>query len=58
MCHHLCGPFSGLDFVHLQKEASAEEILEAKAAFKWHALSMGAIIKGHHADNGIFEARA
>ena len=49
--------FSGLRFVYLQKETSVEETVEAKNAFERYALSMGVIVKGYHADNGVFKAR-
>jgi len=44
--------------VHLQKEASAEETIQGKKAFEMRALSMGIVAKAHHADNGIFKAKA
>ena len=45
-------------YVYLQKSASAEETLQSKKAFEQHASSMGVSIKGYHADNGIFRAKA
>ncbi len=49
---------SGHGFIHPQKEASAQETLEAKKAFERYANSMGVPVKAYHADNGIFKAKA
>jgi hypothetical protein len=45
-----------LGYVHLQKTSTAEETLEAKAAWEAFARSHGLSIKAYHADNGIFKA--
>lgn len=50
--------FSGLDFVHLQRTASAEETLEAKAAFERFAATHGVRVMHYHADNGRFADNA
>ena len=48
---------TGYGYVHLQKTATAEETIEGKLAFEDMALRHGVMIKGYHADNGIFKAR-
>ena len=50
--------YSGLDYVHLQRSTSAEETLEAKAAFERFAATHGVRILHYHADNGIFADNA
>ncbi len=49
---------SGFGYVYIQKTASAEETLEAKAAFEKMAATHGVKIKHYHADNGVFAAKA
>ena len=49
---------SRLGCVCLQQTCSADETLVAKKAFEKHAEVRGVIIKGCHADNGIFRANA
>ena len=46
--------FSGLDYVHVQESTSAEDTLEAKAAFEQMADQAGIKIQHYHCDNGIF----
>ena len=46
--------FSKLSFVHIQKTTSAEETLEAKAAFELYCSSMGVTVQHYRADNGMF----
>ena len=46
--------FSRYSFVHLQKSASADHTLEAKAEFERVAATHGVIVSHYHADNGIF----
>ena len=43
-----------LSFVFLQKTASAEETVEAKAAFERYAQEQGVSIMHYHGDNGVF----
>jgi hypothetical protein len=47
---------SRLGYVHLQKTSTAEETLEAKAAWEAFARTHGVEIKAYHVDNGIFKA--
>jgi len=49
---------SSFGCVHLQKEASAEEMIQGKKAFEMRALSMGVAAKACHAGNGNFKAKA
>jgi len=49
---------SRLSHVHMQKGTSAEETLEAKAAFEAYAKARGINMQAHHADNGAFKAKA
>jgi hypothetical protein len=48
---------SGLSYTYLQKTASAAETLEGKLAFERYCLHRGVVVRGYHADNGIFKAR-
>ena len=48
--------FSDLSFVYFQKEASAQETIEAKEAFERYAKIRGIKVDHYHADNGIFKA--
>ena len=45
-----------LSFVFLQKTASAEETVEAKAAFERYAQEQGVSIMHYHGDNGVFRS--
>jgi hypothetical protein len=45
-----------MGYVHLQKYASVEEMLDAKEAFEAFASTHGISVKAYHADNGIFIA--
>ena len=47
---------SRFGYVHIQKSDTAEEIVEAKCAFKKIASDNGINIENYHADNGIFKA--
>ena len=49
---------SGCGCVHLQKSSSADETLEAKAAFEQKAQEAGITVRHCHADNGVFAANA
>ena len=49
---------SGLSYVHVTESTTAEETLEAKAAFEAYAADMGVTIKHYHADNGRFAENA
>ena len=49
--------FAGLIYAYLQKEPSTEETVEAKEAFEPYTKTMGVVIQGYHADNGIFMSR-
>ena len=49
---------SGLTYVHVSEGTTAEETLEAKAAFESYAETMGVTIKHYHADNGRFAENA
>jgi hypothetical protein len=46
--------FSRFSYVHLQKTTSAEETLEAKAAFELYCASVGVKVLHYRADNGVF----
>jgi hypothetical protein len=46
--------YSGLDYVHLHRTNSGDEILAAKLAFEQFALTHGVRIQHYHADNGRF----
>lgn len=43
-------------YVHLQKTATADETIEAKKAFEAKLATFGVLVKGYHADNGVFKA--
>ena len=47
-----------MSFIHLQKTASADEMLESKRAFKRFAHHQGVSVSAYPADNGIFHAHA
>ena len=47
---------SRLGYVYLQRTTSAEETIKAKIAFEQYARERGVIIRGYHADNGVFRA--
>ena len=49
---------SRLSHVHVQNGTSAEETLEAKAAFEACAKAQGMNMQACHADNGMFKAKA
>ncbi len=49
--------FSGLDYVHLQESASADDTVEAKEAFERSADKRGVRVEHYHCDNGIFASR-
>ena len=49
---------SGLTYVHVSEGTTADETLEAKAAFEAYAADMGVTIKHYHADNGRFAEAA
>ena len=49
---------SRLRFVYLQKDASADETIKGKLAFKQYAQNRGVTIRVYHADNGVFRANA
>ena len=49
---------SGLTYVHVSEGTTADETLEAKAAFESYAADMGVAIKHYHADNGRFAENA
>jgi len=44
--------FSGLSYVHLQKQLTSAETVEGKQAFEAYARDRGVRIKHYHADNG------
>ena len=46
--------YSGLDYIHVHEENTAEEILQAKQAFEKFSNSCGVRIKHYHCDNGRF----
>ena len=46
--------YSDFTFVYLQKTASQEETLEAKAAYERCLRTFGYGVKSYHADNGRF----
>ena len=48
---------SRLSYAYLQTEATVEATLKGKEACERFALSHGVIVKGYHADNGIFRAK-
>jgi hypothetical protein len=50
--------FSNLSFTYFQKSLTAEETLEAKAAFERFASAHGVAVKHYQTDNGIFETDA
>jgi flagellar basal body rod protein FlgC len=45
-----------MGYVHLQKYALVEEMLDVKEAFKAYASTHGISTKAYHVDNGIFKA--
>ena len=49
---------SSLTYVHVSEGSTADETLEAKAAFEAFALDLGVTIKHYHADNGRFAETA
>ena len=49
---------SRMGYIHLQENLKADNILQAKEAFKRHCDSFGIKIKQYHADNGRFAEKA
>lgn len=49
--------YSSLSYIHLQRNTTATETLQAKEAFKRFANLRGVKILHYHADNGIFAAK-
>ena len=47
---------SRLGYVHLQRSSDAEETVQGKVAFEQYMQSLGLVVKGYQADNGIFRA--
>ena len=46
--------YSGLDYVHVHRGNTGDEVLEAKMAFERFAAQHGVTIRHYHADNGRF----
>ena len=47
---------SRLGYVHLQRSSDAEETVQGKNIFEKYMQSLGVIVRGYQADNGIFRA--
>ena len=45
-----------MGYTYLQSTATADETIQAKRAFEEFARQHGVIVRGYHADNGIFKA--
>ena len=43
--------------MYLQPDATVETTVKGKEAYERFALSHGVIVRGYHADNGIFRAK-
>ena len=49
--------YSRLRFVHLMRDLTSEETINAKLAFEQYARDHGVTIKHYHADNGLFRTK-
>lgn len=53
-CHSICRSLLGLVFVHMQKDESSKEFMNAKVEFEMHAKMHGVQIPVYHAENDRF----